>query len=179
MRNVQVGIGVTWVKDLYLTAAEREEIHQRYEGKWGESTTDVLTRCFLLKASWFRCCGALFVFIIIRIWRTLMHFSHMVVCLPCSAESSLCDRGASLSQLWGFLHSSGSHHRSRGQRQPTFAWWPAVCYFCSLCMNSSRLALCHWWSFPMWASCLEAGPQSCGTTSWPMSRGWADTVMKC
>lgn len=96
-----------------------------------------------------------------------------------AAESSLCDWGASLSQLWGVLHSPGPHHWSGGQQQRTVTWFLALCYCLWLCVNSSRLALSLWWSFPMWASCLEAGPQSCGTTSWPMSRGWADTVTKC
>lgn len=101
------------------------------------------------------------------------------MCLLCFAGSALCDRGTSLSQLRGLFHSVGPHHWSRGQRHHQCL---AVCCCWCCCnllivhVNPSRRALCRWWSFPMWASCLEAGPQSCGTTFWPMSRGWANTL---
>lgn len=109
-----------------------------------------------------------------------MHYFIIWNASVCFAGSTLCDRGTSLSQFWGLLHGAGSHHRSGGQSQDTvdFPRCQAVCCLLLLLIvyvNSSRHVLCHWWSFPTWANCPEAGRLSCGITFWQMSRGWANT----
>lgn len=97
-----------------------------------------------------------------------------VLCV-CFRACSLWRRSSTPSALRLVSRCRASPSIWRSEAAPTVI--TLLLWLLFTCANPSRHVLYRWWSSLMWASCLEAGHPSCGTTFWPMNPGWATNII--